>query len=508
MNSKKVILIILDGWGEGLPNTANAIYEADVPFIRSLHHDKSFAYSTLDASGMAVGLPEGQMGNSEVGHLTFGAGRVVYQDLVRINLAIADDSIRKNPALVEAFAYAKAKKKAMHLLGLISDGGVHSMQQHVAKLCQLAQDAAVDKVFIHAIMDGRDTDPHGGLDYMKRLQEGVAQTGAKVATVVGRYYTMDRDKRWERVKMGYDMMVNGIGRRAKEAMEAIQESYDEGVTDEFILPIVLEDAQGAPMAMIAADDVVICCNFRTDRLREITTVLTQKEMPEAGMATIPLYYVTMTRYDESFKDIHIVFDHDDLQHTLGEEISKAGKRQLRIAETEKYPHVTFFFSGGRELPFEGEERIMVASPKVATYDLQPQMSAEAVTEKVVKALDSQRFDFICLNFANADMVGHTGVMEAILAALKAVDGCTQRVVDCARRNGYTVLVTADHGNSEFVRNADGTPNTAHTCNPVPCFLLDDDYKTLRHGRLSDVAPTILKLMGIAAPEAMTGTALV
>ncbi len=508
MNGKKVILIIMDGWGEGAADAANAIYQADAPFFRGLHHDKTVAYNTLDASGLAVGLPEGQMGNSEVGHLNFGAGRVVYQDLVRINLAIADDSIRKNPALNEAFAYAKAEKKAVHLIGLISDGGVHSEQEHVAKLCQLAQDAAVDKVFIHAIMDGRDTDPHGGLGYMKRLQEDVAQTGARVATVVGRYYTMDRDRRWERVKVGYDMMVEGVGRRAQNAQEAIKASYNEGVTDEFILPIVLEDAQGAPMATIAADDVVICCNFRTDRLREITKVLTQQDMPEAGMRTIPLYYVTMTRYDDTFKDIHIVFDHDDLQHTLGEEISKAGKRQLRIAETEKYPHVTFFFSGGRELPFEGEERIMVASPKVATYDMQPQMSAEEVTEKVVEALDSQRFDFICLNFANADMVGHTGVMEAILAALKAVDGCTQRVVDCARRNGYTVLVTADHGNSEHVRNADGTPNTAHTCNPVPCFLLDDDFKTLRHGRLADVAPTILKLMDIEVPEAMTGTALV
>ncbi len=508
MNSKKVILIILDGWGEGPPDAANAIYQADAPFFRGLKQDKTVAYNTLDASGLAVGLPEGQMGNSEVGHLNFGAGRVVYQDLVRINLAIADDSISKNPALVEAFAYTKAEQKAVHLIGLISDGGVHSFQQHVVRLCHLAHDAAVDKIFIHAIMDGRDTDPHGGLGYMKQLQESVDQTGAKVATVIGRYYTMDRDKRWERVKVGYDMMVNAVGQRETDAQEAIEASYNAGVTDEFILPIVLEDVTGAPLAKIATDDVVICCNFRTDRLREITKVLTQEDMPEAGMLTMPLYYVTMTRYDESFKNIHIVFDHDDLQHTLGEEISNASKRQLRIAETEKYPHVTFFFSGGRELPFEGEERIMVASPKVATYDMQPQMSAEVVTEKVVEALDSQRFEFICLNFANADMVGHTGVFEAILAALKAVDGCMQLVVDCARRNGYTVLVTADHGNSEFVRNADGTPNTAHTCNPVPCFLLDDDYKALRHGRLADVAPTILKLMGIAAPKAMTGTALV
>jgi 2,3-bisphosphoglycerate-independent phosphoglycerate mutase len=497
----------MDGWGEGEHNHANAIYSADIPYIKSLYHNLDVAYSTLDASGIAVGLPEGQMGNSEVGHLNFGAGRVVYQDLVRISKAIEDKSIEQNQALKDAYQYAKENNKAVHFIGLISDGGVHSLQTHLYKLCDMAKDKGLVKVFVHAITDGRDTDPHSGFEYLKEMENHLATSAGKVASLIGRYYTMDRDKRWERVKQGYDLMVHGIGRKSKSLLEAVQQSYDEGVTDEFIKPVVFTDANEQPLATIQEDDVVICFNFRTDRLREITTVLTQKDMPDCGMKTLRLHYLTMTRYNESFRNIHIIFDSDDLKNTLGEVLSQAGKTQLRIAETEKYPHVTFFFSGGREDVFGGEKRIMVSSPKVATYDLQPEMSAPEVTEKVLEAINTKEFDFICLNFANSDMVGHTGVYTAIEKALNTVDQCVQKVIISALENQYSVILTADHGNSDIAINEDGTPNTAHSCNPVPCFLFDADHKKITHGKLSDIAPTILKILDIPAPEEMTGKVL-
>jgi 2,3-bisphosphoglycerate-independent phosphoglycerate mutase len=507
MNSKKLILIIMDGWGEGEHNHANAIYSADIPYIKSLYNNPEVAYCTLDASGIAVGLPEGQMGNSEVGHLNFGAGRVVYQDLVRISKAIEDKSIEQNQALIDAYQYAKENNKAVHFIGLISDGGVHSLQTHLYKLCDMARDKGLEKVFVHAITDGRDTDPRSGFEYLKEMENHLATSAGKVASLIGRYYTMDRDKRWERVKLGYDLMVHGIGRKSKSLLEAVQQSYDEGVTDEFIKPVVFTDENEQPLATIQEDDVVICFNFRTDRLREITTVLTQKDMPDCGMKTLRLHYLTMTRYNESFNNIHIIFDSDDLKNTLGEVLSRAGKTQLRIAETEKYPHVTFFFSGGREDVFGGEKRIMVSSPKVATYDLQPEMSAPEVTEKVLEAINTREFDFICLNFANSDMVGHTGVYSAIEKALHTVDNCVQQVITTALENQYSVILTADHGNSDIAINEDGTPNTAHSCNPVPCFLFDADHKNITHGKLSDIAPTILKILDIPAPEEMTGKVL-
>jgi 2,3-bisphosphoglycerate-independent phosphoglycerate mutase len=504
MNSKKLILIIMDGWGEGKHNKSNAIFEADIPYIKSLYNNPGVAYAELDASGLAVGLPEGQMGNSEVGHLNFGAGRVVYQDLVRISKAIEDKSIEKNPVILDAWRYAKENNKAVHFIGLISDGGVHSEQTHLYKLCDMAQDAGISKVFVHAITDGRDTDPRSGYAYLKELEEHLSHSAGKVASLIGRYYTMDRDKRWERVRFGYDIMVNGLGKKSRNLLEAVQQSYDEGITDEFIKPVVFTDDNNNPLATIQQGDVVICFNFRTDRLREITTVLTQKDMLECGMKTIPLHYVTMTRYNEDFQNIHIIFDSDDLKNTLGEVLSDAGKTQLRIAETEKYPHVTFFFSGGREKIFPGESRIMVPSPKVATYDLKPSMSANEVTVKVLEAINTNAFDFICLNFANSDMVGHTGVYPAILEALHTVDNCVQQVITTALKNNYSVILTADHGNSDMAINDDGSPNTAHTCNPVPCFLFDADYKKIRRGKLCDIAPTILKIMDIQPPSEMKG----
>ncbi|HNW90027.1 MAG TPA: 2,3-bisphosphoglycerate-independent phosphoglycerate mutase [Bacteroidales bacterium] len=508
MNSKKLLLIIMDGWGEGEHNHANAIYSAKTPFIKSLYNNPDVAYCQLNASGLAVGLPEGQMGNSEVGHLNFGAGRIVYQDLVRISKAVEDGSIGQNKVLCDAYKYAKENNKAVHFIGLISDGGVHSLQTHLYKLCDIARDHGLEKVFIHAITDGRDTDPHSGLGYLKELQDHLAASAGKIATLIGRYYTMDRDKRWERIKTGYDMMVHGTGKKSKDVLQATQESYDEGVTDEFIKPVVFTDDNGKPLTTIQQDDVVICFNFRTDRLREITTVLTQKDMPEAGMQNIPLHYLTMTRYDESFKKINIIFEPADLKQSLAEVLSKLEKKQLRIAETEKYPHVTFFFSGGQETPFDGEDRMMVPSPKVATYDLQPEMSAPEVTVKVVEAINKNYYDFICLNYANADMVGHTGVYPAIIKALETVDTCVEKVIKTALENDYSVILTADHGNSDMAENPDGSPNTAHTCNPVPCFLFDRDYKTLHNGKLADIAPTILKIMNLPQPEEMTGNILV
>ena len=498
----------MDGWGEGMHNHSNAIFSAQTPFIKSLYNNPEVAYCQLNASGLAVGLPEGQMGNSEVGHLNFGAGRIVYQDLVRISKAVEDNSIAQNQALCDAYNYAKKNNKAVHFIGLVSDGGVHSLQTHLYKLCDIAKDYGLKKVFVHAITDGRDTDPHSGLAYLTELKDHLNKSTGKIASLVGRYYTMDRDKRWERVKAGFDLMVHGVGKKSKDVLQAIQESYNEDVTDEFVKPVVFTDDDGNPLATIQQDDVVICFNFRTDRLREITTALTQKDMPESGMKTMPLYYLTMTRYDESFRDVKVIFGNEDLKHTLGETLSSFGKKQLRIAETEKYPHVTFFFSGGREIPFEGEGRIMVPSPKVATYDLQPEMSAPEVTEKVIAEITKSYYDFICLNFANADMVGHTGVYPAILKALSTVDSCVNKVITNALQNNYSVILTADHGNADIAVNPDGTPNTAHSCNPVPCFLFDHDFKTMQDGKLADIAPTIVKIMGLPKPAEMTGNVLV
>jgi 2,3-bisphosphoglycerate-independent phosphoglycerate mutase len=506
MSEKKVLLVILDGWGEGDHSQSDIIFNASVPFTRSLY-DKA-AHNLLRTSGEDVGLPDGQMGNSEVGHLNIGAGRVVYQDLVKISKAIQDGSFFENQVLLDAFEYAKSNKKKVHLLGLVSDGGVHSAMDHLFGLCDMAKKQDFNQLFIHAFTDGRDTDPKSGLGFIKDLEEHLRHSAGKIATVCGRYYAMDRDKRWERIKKAYDMLVNGKGSYHSNATEAIKASYNEEVTDEFITPRVITGPDNQPLATIEKDDVVICFNFRTDRLREITYVLTQKDMPEHSMKTIPLNYITMARYDDSFRDVKIVFEKDDLQQTLGEILSNAGKTQLRIAETEKYPHVTFFFSGGREDKFPGEERIMVSSPKVATYDLQPQMSAPEVMEKVVEVLEKGETDFICLNFANADMVGHTGIIEAIRTALETVDACLEEVVAAAQKNDYTILITADHGNADYAINPDGSPNTAHTTNPVPVWLLDDDYKSIDSGRLADLAPTILKIMGIEKPAIMEGRELV
>lgn len=506
--SKKVLLIIMDGWGEGKHDRADAIWNANTPFFKSLYNNPEWAYSQLNPAGEAVGLPDGQMGNSEVGHLNIGAGRIVYQDLVRINIAIRDSSIETNPVLLEAYRYAKEKDKSVHLIGLIGNGGVHSLSSHLLKLCDMAKDGGLSKVFIHAITDGRDTDPRSGKDFLKNVSDHLQHSSGTIASLCGRYYTMDRDKRWERVKLGYDLMVHGTGKKSKNVLQSIQESYDEGVTDEFIKPVVITDDDNQPIATIQPDDVVICFNFRTDRLREITIALTQTDMPEQGMATMPLHYVTMTRYDESFNNVNIAFDKDDVKMTLGEVLSLNGIKQIRIAETEKYPHVTFFFSGGREDEFDGEKRIMIPSPKVATYDLQPEMSAFGVKDAIIPEIIKAESGFICMNFANADMVGHTGIYTSIISALEAVDSCVKEVTETAIASGYSVIITADHGNADFVINEDGSPNTAHSTNPVPCFLFDKDHKKLKNGKLADLAPTILTIMGIDVPELMTGEKLI
>ncbi len=492
----------MDGWGEGNGSKSDIIANSNVPFIKGLYN--TAAYSQLRTSGQDVGLPDGQMGNSEVGHLNIGAGRIVYQDLVKINIAIKDKSFFKNNQLLEAFKYAKKENKAVHLLGLVSDGGVHSSMDHLMALCDMAKAENFEKLFIHAFTDGRDTDPKSGLGFLKDLEAHLKTSAGKVATVSGRYYAMDRDKRWERVKLAYDMLVDGTGSFFKSSVEAIEASYKNDVTDEFIKPSVIVNHDNKPLATIKEGDVVLCFNFRTDRLREISYVLSQKDMPEHGMKTMPLYYLTMTRYDESFKNVHIIYDKDDLKNTLGETLAQNSKTQLRIAETEKYPHVTFFFSGGREENFKGESRVMIPSPKVATYDLQPSMSAPEVKEAVIAEINKGIHDFICLNFANADMVGHTGIIEAITEAVETVDSCVQQVCNAARAKGYSILITADHGNADFAINEDGSPNTAHTTNPVPLFLIDDNFKALKPGRLCDLAPTILKLMGLQIPKEMDG----
>ncbi len=503
---RKVVLIILDGWGLAPKSISNAISMARTPYMESLV--KNYPSNQLLTSGEDVGLPEGQMGNSEVGHLNIGAGRVVWQELANINKAIRERSIDEKPELKEAFRIAKASKKALHFIGLVSDGGVHSHINHLKHLCTLAREAGLEEVFIHAFTDGRDTDPKGGLTYLEELQQHLDHSCGKIASITGRYYAMDRDKRWERIKLAYDAMVSGIGSKTEDWKKAVSESYSEGVTDEFIKPIIITDRDGKAIGSIKEQDVVICFNFRTDRCREITEVLTQRDMPEAGMKTLNLHYVTMTRYDDNYKNVKVIFEKNNLEKTLGEVIASHHKKQIRIAETEKYPHVSFFFSGGREQPFEGEKRIMIPSPKVATYDLKPEMSAYEVKDAIVHELKSGEADFVCLNFANADMVGHTGVIEAAIKAVESVDECLKEVVETGLKNNYNFLIIADHGNADVMVNPDGSPNTAHTTNPVPCVLVTTDKnKGLKSGRLADIAPTILTLMNLPIPVEMTGEVL-
>jgi len=473
---KKAILMILDGWGIGDKSRSDVIAHSNVPFVTGLYNHPDWAYTTLVTYGEQVGLPEGQMGNSEVGHLNIGAGRVVYQDFLRINIAVRDGSIAEQPALVEALEHAQREGKAVHFLGLVSDGGVHSHTRHLMKLCDVAKQHGLHKVFIHALTDGRDTDPRSGAAYVQELEDHLKGSVGQIASVCGRYYGMDRDKRWERVKKYYDAIVHGIGAPAASAAEAIQASYDAGLTDEFILPAIITDAQGKPTATLQPGDVVIGFNFRTDRLRQITIALTQKAFPEHGMEPMDLHYVTMTRYDDKFQGIKVIYDKDNLQNTLGEVLAEAGRTQIRIAETEKYPHVTFFFSGGRENEFPGERRLMVASPKVPTYDLQPEMSAPDIRDAIVPELRAGAADFVCLNFANPDMVGHTGVYEAIQKAVETVDQCAQAVVEAAQAGGYSIIIIADHGNADYAINPDGSPNTAHSTNPVPCLVFDPKYE--------------------------------
>ena len=502
----KVLLTILDGWGIGDGSSADVISVANTPYWDYLI--SKYPNSKLLTCGENVGLPDGQMGNSEVGHLNIGAGRIVYQDLVKINKEIREGKIDKNPVLVDAFKYAKGKNVAVHFLGLVSDGGVHSMDAHLYKLCDMTKDFGLEKVYIHALTDGRDTDPRSGLGYIKNLLVHLENSNGKIASICGRYYTMDRDKRWERIKQGYDLITKGIGKPTRNILEAIQNSYDEGVTDEFIKPIVCVDENGDPIGTLKNGDVFVCFNFRTDRLREITIALTQKNMPEYGMHTYDLYYLTMTRYDDTFQNVKVIYDKDNVTNTLGEVVSRAGLRQLRIAETEKYAHVTFFFSGGREEVFENEDRILIHSPKVPTYDLKPEMSAFEVKDALVEQLKTHKYDFICLNFANGDMVGHTGVYDAIRKAIEAVDKCLSEVVETAVAEGYVVLILADHGNADYALNPDGSPNTAHSLNPVPFIVVSDKFTKANDGILADVAPTVLKIMGLDIPSEMTGKILV
>ena len=506
--SKKALLMILDGWGIGNHGKADVIYNTPTPYWDSLL--KKYPHSQLQASGENVGLPDGQMGNSEVGHLNIGAGRVVYQDLVKINIACRDNSILENPEIKSAFSYARDNKRSIHFMGLVSDGGVHSSLDHLFKLCDIAKEYGLEDAYVHCFMDGRDTDPKSGKGHIEHLETELAKPtcAGKIATVIGRYYAMDRDKRWERVKVAYDAVVNGTGTHFKDMTAAVQASYDEGVTDEFIKPIVAVDAAGNPVGLVKEGDMVIFFNFRNDRAKELTYILTQQNMPEYGMNTIPLYYCTMTPYDATYKGLHILFDKDNVHNPIGEYLSNLGLTQLRIAETEKYAHVTFFLNGGREAVFEGEDRILVPSPKVATYDLQPEMSAPEVADKLIDAINTGTYDFIALNFANGDMVGHTGVYEAIVKAVKMVDKCAGNVIDAAKAIGYEVVVIADHGNADYALNPDGSPNTAHSLNPVPVIVVSDRVKDVHNGVLADVAPTVLKLMGLPQPKEMTGKALV
>ncbi len=506
MTKQKVVLMILDGWGKGNGQKADVISNAKTP-----NYDKfikNFPNSELLTDGENVGLPKGQMGNSEVGHLNIGAGRVVYQDLVKINKEIESGKFFQNPVLLKAFKYAKENDKQVHLLGLVSNGGVHSTEDHLLAIVKLSDDLGLKKTFIHALTDGRDTDPKSGIGFLKKITDALENSNVKLASLVGRYYTMDRDKRWERVKKGYDLMLEGIGKKSTDILKSMQESYDNDITDEFIEPIVMTDKDGNPVTKIQSGDVVICFNFRTDRLRQITTVLTQKDMPEHGMKTLDLEYFTMTRYDESFKGINVIYEKDNLNKTLGEVIAKNGLSQLRIAETEKYAHVSFFFSGGREEKFENETRILIPSQKVATYDLKPEMSAPEVKKVLMAEIEKNIHNLIVVNFANCDMVGHTGVYDAIVKAVETVDTAMGEVVELAIKNDYQILIIADHGNADNALNDDGTPNTAHSLNPVPCILINSEYKKIENGVLADVAPTILKMMNLAIPSEMTGKILV
>jgi 2,3-bisphosphoglycerate-independent phosphoglycerate mutase len=503
---RKVAVIIMDGWGHGPKPERSAIAQANVPFVKSLY--SKYSNSELITFGENVGLPDGQMGNSEVGHLNIGAGRVVYQELMKVNMAIRNGDLAKNPKLLNAIKYCKENNKPLHLMGLVSDGGVHSHTAHLRAICDIAKANGLSNVFIHAFTDGRDTDPKSGVGFITDLQNFLATSVGRIASVCGRYYAMDRDNRWERVKVAYDLLVKGDGVKTQDVLKSINDSYAAGVTDEFVKPIIAADASGAPLSVIKDGDAVICFNFRTDRCREITKALTQQDFPEQDMKKLNLNYTTMTVYDHSFRNVHNIFDNDDLKKTLGEVLSDLGLTQLRAAETEKYPHVTFFFNGGRETPFKGEERIMEPSPKVATYDLQPEMSAAGLTDKVVNYINEKTPDFVCLNYANADMVGHSGVLSAVVKACETVSACVDRVVTALLAHGYAVLLTADHGNADYMINDDGSPNTAHTKNPVPVFLIDNTLKPVLHnGKLADIAPTVLKLMGIPQPAEMTGNAL-
>ncbi len=497
----------MDGWGLGKVPASDAIQHAKTPFVSALYGH--YPHTTLVTCGEAVGLPEGQMGNSEVGHLNLGAGRIVYQELQRINVAVREGELAKNAALLASIRYAKDNNKPLHILGLVSDGGVHSHTLHLKAICDTCKAEGLEQVFIHAFTDGRDTDPKSGHAFVSSLEAHLTHSAGKIATVCGRYYAMDRDKRWERVKLAYDALVNGEGAHFPDAITGIEHSYANGVTDEFIKPIIITGPPGEPLATIRENDAVICFNFRTDRCREITQVLTQQDFHEFNMHCMNLHYTTMTEYNQAFRNVHIIFDNDNLTHTLGEILEAHGKKQIRIAETEKYPHVTFFFSGGREVPFTGETRIMVPSPKVATYDLQPEMSAVEITDKLVPEIENETADFICLNYANADMVGHTGVFSAAITAVETVDSCVQRVVTAALAHGYTTFLTADHGNADYMINEDGTPNTAHTLNLVPLFVIDKDWHgTLQAGKLGDIAPSILTVMGLPVPAEMKGNILI
>ncbi len=506
--SKKSLLIIMDGWGHGQIKTSDAIQHAHVPFVKSLY--QQYPNSELITCGELVGLPEGQMGNSEVGHLNIGAGRIVYQELQRINVAIRDGELKLNSAFTETLNYAKTNDKTLHLIGLLSDGGVHSHIEHLKSICTICHEEEIKKVMIHVFTDGRDTDPKSGHGFIQDLQEHLNKTTGAIASVTGRYYAMDRDKRWERVKIAYDAMVNGVGTKTTDLLQSIEEAYASGMTDEFLKPLICAGTDGNALSKISEGDAVLCFNFLTDRCREITEVLTQHAYPEHGMKPLSLFYTTMTEYDKSFRNVRTIFTNDDLKNTLGEVLEKNNKTQIRIAETEKYPHVTFFFSGGREKEFSGERRIMCPSPKeVATYDLKPEMSAFELTEALLPEIESRSADFICLNFANADMVGHTGVWNAVMKAVETVDTCVERIVHLALEKDYTIFLTADHGNSDYMINEDGTPNTAHTLNPVPFFIISNDFQgKVKNGKLGDIAPTILTFMGLDIPKEMTGEVLI
>jgi len=504
--NKKVILMILDGWGKSPDPEVSAVDKANTPFIDSLY--TKYANSNLLTDGMNVGLPEGQMGNSEVGHMNLGAGRIVYQDLAKINKAVNENTLSSEPVLKSAFDYAKKNNKDVHFLGLLSDGGVHSHTNHIKGLIAAGKESGVNKMYLHAFTDGRDVDPKSGKGFLEDIVAYGSDKNTKLATVIGRYYAMDRDKRWERVKEAYDVIVNAEGEKSTDIGKTIQKSYDADITDEFIKPIVMTNTDGTPIASVKEGDVVIFFNFRTDRGRELTQVLSQVDMHEQNMHKLDLYYVTLTNYDESYNNVHVVYNKDNIVETLGEVLSNAGKKQIRIAETEKYPHVTFFFNGGREVPFEGESRILCPSPKVATYDLQPEMSAFEIRDKIIPEIKKGDIDFICLNFANPDMVGHTGDMNAAIKACETVDECAKDVITAAIEKDFSVIVIADHGNCETMINEDGSPNTAHTTNPVPLILVDKDIHQIKDGVLGDIAPTILKLMGVEQSKFMTQNSLV